>query len=142
MTKDFIDMAADAIDKDRKELDEYRKIGSLKQVSKMVKEEDVPKFYYDIDFDRYLIGTRTETFYYGQVDFYPAIGRFATTWCMSRYLPWETKEYPYREPKEIPFDIWLSGLVKKQFSKIAECSECFCSDALIEYFGNDVDDRK
>lgn len=98
------------------ELREYRKIGTLEEVSKMIK-EDVVKFYYCESEDEYLIGLRTDTLYYAKYN-----GN-SWTWYMSRYLPWGQhvvspgtawKEYTYpSEPKEMFFTEWLVGFLKK-----------------------------
>ena len=109
-----------------KEVKQYRKIGTVEECKKAVKEEDTLKFYYCESEDDYYIGKRVGNFYYA---------RYAETgfeWFMSRYLPWGEhvvkpntlwKEYTYpSEPKEIPFFEWLQGFVKKYFGGTAE--EC------------------
>lgn len=85
----------------------------------LMKEEDVVKFYYMGDRDKYIIGKRLDTFYYAEPT---KTGDFA--FFMSRYLPWgETvkaphtlwKEYTYpKEPVEMNFVEWLKGLMKQQ----------------------------
>lgn len=100
------------------ELLAYRAIGTVEEVQKAVKEEDVLKFYYCESEDSYLLGIRVDNFYYAHWDG----KRFVFD--MSRYLPWgkhvvapETawKEHTYpTEPKEIDFSTWLQGFIKKE----------------------------
>lgn len=99
------------------ELSKYKEIGTVEEVSKMEKEEDILKFYYCKSEDSYLVGIRVDNFYYAHWDG----ERFVFD--MSRYLPWgkhiidETtawKEHTYpSEPKEIDFTTWLKGFIKK-----------------------------
>lgn len=106
------------------ELEQYRAIGTVEELRKAVKEEDVLKFYYIESEDKYVVGQRVDTRYYGE------IGRTGITFYMSRYLPWgehvvapETawKEYTYpSEPKEIPFFDWLQGFMKKEYGGTPE----------------------
>ena len=101
------------------ELQTYRAIGTVEELQKAVKEEDVLKFYYIESEDKYVVGQRTDTRYYGE------IGKTGITFYMSRHLPWgehivapETawKEHTYpSEPKEIPFFDWLQGFMKKEY---------------------------
>lgn len=106
-------MAKEALE----EIQQYRALGTVKELSTSVKEEDILKFYYCESEDDYYIGKRIDTMYYA---------RYSNTgfeWFMSRYLPWGEhivnptsawKEYTYpSEPKEIPFFKWLTGFVKK-----------------------------
>lgn len=105
-------------------LSEYGKIGTVEELRKAVKEEDVLKFYYIESEDKYVVGQRVDTMYYGE------IGKTGITFYMSRYLPWgehivapETawKEYTYpSEPKEIPFFDWLQGFMKKEYGGTPE----------------------
>ena len=105
-------------------LSEYSKIGTVEELRKAVKEEDVLKFYYIESEDKYVVGQRTDTRYYGE------IGKTGITFYMSRYLPWgehivapETawKEHKYpSEPKEIPFFDWLQGFMKKEYGGTPE----------------------
>lgn len=102
---------------DLEEIQQYRKIGTVEELKKTVKEEDVLKFYYCESEDDYYIGKRVENFYYARY------GETGFEWFMSRYLPWGEhvvkpntlwKEYTYpSEPKEIPFFEWLQGFLKK-----------------------------
>lgn len=103
--------------KDMEELKEYRKLGTIEELSKMVKEEDILKFYYCESEDSYLLGIRVGNFYYAHWDG----ERFVFD--MSRYLPWGEhvvspntlwKEHTYpSKPREIDFSSWLKGFVKK-----------------------------
>ncbi len=103
------------------ELEEYKKLGTVEQLSKRIDEENVLKFYYCESEDSYLIGRRIDTMYYAHWH-----GNHFT-WDMSRYLPWGEhvvspkslwKEHTYpSEPKEIPFEDWLKGFVKKYITE-------------------------
>jgi hypothetical protein len=94
----------------------YEALGTIDELSKRVKEEDILKFYYCESEDKYLVGQRVDRKYYGEV------GKTGLYFCMSRHLPWgETikdilgKEYIYpSEPKEIPFFEWLVGFLKQK----------------------------
>ena len=110
------------------EIQQYREIGTVEELKKVVKEEDVLKFYYCESEDDYYIGKRVENFYYAR---YRETG---FEWFMSRYLPWGEhvvkpntlwKEYTYpSEPKEIPFFEWLQGFLKKYCGgTVEECRE-------------------
>lgn len=106
------------------ELEQYRAIGTVEELRKAVKEEDVLKFYYIESEDKYVVGQRVDTRYYGE------IGKTGITFYMSRYLPWgehvvapETswKEHTYpSEPKEIPFFEWLQCFMKKEYGGTPE----------------------
>lgn len=122
--KTVFDMATAAL----KEIQQYRKIGTVEELKKAVKEEDVLKFYYCESEDDYYIGKRKENFYYARY------GETGFEWFMSRYLPWGEhvvkpntlwKEYTYpSEPKEIPFFEWLQGFLKKYCGgTVEECRE-------------------
>lgn len=111
-----------------KEIQQYREIGTVEELKKAVKEEDVLKFYYCESEDDYYIGKRKENFYYARY------GETGFEWFMSRYLPWGEhvvapntlwKEYTYpSEPKEIPFFEWLQGFLKKYCGgTVEECRE-------------------
>ena len=114
--KKFIDAFKTAISA-LKEIQQYRKIGTVEECKKAVKEEDALKFYYCESEDNYYIGKRVGNFYYARY------GETGFEWFMSRYLPWGEhviapntvwKEYTYpSEPKEIPFFEWLQGFIKK-----------------------------
>lgn len=119
-----LDMAISAI----KEAQQYRKIGTVEECKKAVKEEDALKFYYCESEDDYYLGQRVENKYYARY------GKTGFTWFMSRYLPWGEhviapntvwKEYTYpSEPKEIPFFEWLQGFIKRYCGGTAEkCRE-------------------
>ena len=93
--------------KDMKEVQQYRAIGTVEELQKAEKEEDILKFYYCDSEDSYLVGLRIGNFYYA-----PYIdGR--CVFDMSRHLPWGEhvvdgipawKGYTYpSEPKEINF---------------------------------------
>lgn len=110
------------------ELKQYRAIGTVEELQKSVKEEDILKFYYIESEDKYVVGQRVDNFYYAE------IGKTGISYRMSRYLPWgqhviapETawKEYTYpSEPKEIPFFEWLQGYIKKECgATVEECRE-------------------
>ena len=81
-------------------------------------EEDILKFYYVESLDEYWVGQRRGTRYYGKWT-----GN-CFTFTHSRYLPWGEhvvapdtiwKEHIYpSEPKEIPFNEWLQGFLKKE----------------------------
>ena len=100
------------------EIQKYRAIGTVEELQKAEKEEDIQKFYYcDIE-DSYLVGLRIGNFYYAHyID-----GRWVFD--MSRHLPWGEhvidgisawKGYTYpSEPREINFSEWLNGFIKKE----------------------------
>lgn len=108
------------------EIQKYRAIGTVEEIQKMKKEEDILKFYYCESEDEYYIGKRIDTMYYGKYS------KTGFTWCLSRNLPWGEhvvapntlwKEHTYpSEPKEIPFFEWLQGFIKKECLGTAE--EC------------------
>lgn len=111
-----------------KEVQQYRKIGTVEECKKAVKEEDALKFYYCESEDNYYIGKRVGNFYYARY------GETGFEWFMSRYLPWGEhviapntvwKEYTYpSEPKEIPFFEWLQGFIKRYCGgTVKECRE-------------------
>ena len=110
------------------EIRKYREIGTVEELKKAVKEEDVLKFYYCESEDDYYIGERVGNFYYARY------GETGFEWFMSRYLPWGEhviapntvwKEYTYpSEPKEIPFFEWLQGFIKRYCGgTVEECRE-------------------
>ena len=113
---EFVESLCVAI-KALKDIQQYREIGTVEELKKAVKEEDVLKFYYCESEDDYYIGKRIENFYYA------LYGKTGFEWFMSRYLPWGEyvvksstlwKEHTYpSEPKEIPFFEWLQGFLKK-----------------------------
>ena len=118
------DMAISALE----EIQQYREIGTVEEIKKAVKEEDILKFYYCESEDDYYIGKREENFYYARY------GETGFEWFMSRHLPWcervvapKTlwKEHTYpSEPKEISFFEWLSGFLKKYCGgTVEECRE-------------------
>ena len=118
------DMAISAL----KEIQQYREIGTVEELKKTVKEEDVLKFYYCESEDDYYIGKRVENFYYARY------GETGFEWFMSRYLPWGEhvvkpntlwKEHTFpSEPKEIPFFEWLQGFLRKYCGgTVEECRE-------------------
>lgn len=122
--KEVIEMAISAI----KELQQYRKIGTVEACREAVKEEDALKFYYCESEDDYYIGKRVGNFYYARY------GETGFEWFMSRYLPWGEhviapntlwKEHIYpSEPKEIPFFEWLQGFIKRYCGgTVEECRE-------------------
>ena len=111
-----------------KEVQQYRKIGTVEEIKKAVKEEDILKFYYCESEDDYYIGKREENFYYARY------GETGFEWFMSRHLPWGErvvapktlwKEHTYpTEPKEISFFEWLQGFLKKYCGgTVEECRE-------------------
>lgn len=110
------------------ELKEYRNLGTVEEIQKMEKEEDILKFYYCESEDEYYIGKRIDTMYYAKYS------KTGFVWCMSRYLPWGErveepnalwKEHTYpSEPREIPFFEWLRGFIKKYcLGTVEECRE-------------------
>ena len=112
--------------KSLEEIQQYRTIGSVEELLKAVKEEDILKFYYCESEDSYLVGIRICNFYYAHWDG----KRFVFD--MSRHLPWGEhvvddttawKEHTYpSEPKEIDFSSWLQGFIKKECGgTIDEC---------------------
>lgn len=111
-----------------KEIQQYRKIGTVEELKNSTREEDILKFYYCESEDDYYIGKRVGNFYYARY------GKTGFTWFMSRYLPWGEhviapntlwKEHTYSsEPKEIPFFEWLQGFIKKYCGgTVEECRE-------------------
>ena len=111
-----------------REIQQYRKIGTVEECKKAVKEEDALKFYYCESEDDYYIGKRAGNFYYARY------GETGFEWFMSRYLPWGKhviapntlwKEYIYpSEPKEIPFFEWLQGFIKRYCGgTVEDCRE-------------------
>ena len=115
ITKEDLEMMVKCLE----ELQQYRAIGTVEELQKSVKEEDVLKFYYIESEDKYVVGKRVDTFYYAEV------GKTGLAFYMSRYLPWGEhvvdstsawKEHTYpSEPKEIPFFDWLQGFMKKEY---------------------------
>lgn len=109
-----LEMAIKALE----EIQQYRAIGTVEELQKAEKEENILKFYYCDSEDSYLIGLRVGNFYYAHY--------LDGSWVfgMSRYLPWGEhvkqestawKEYTYpSEPREINFSEWLKGFVKKE----------------------------
>ena len=104
--------------KSLEEIQQYRAIGTVEELQKAEKEEDILKFYYCDSEDSYLVGLRIDNFYYAHyID-----GRWVFD--MSRYLPWGEhvidgisawKGYTYpSEPREINFSEWLNGFIKKE----------------------------
>ena len=100
------------------EVQKYRAIGTVEELQKAEKEEDILKFYYCDSEDSYLVGLRIGNFYYAHyID-----GRWVFD--MSRHLPWGEhvvddtsawKEHTYpSEPKEINFSEWLNGFINKE----------------------------
>ena len=113
---------------DAKMWDAYRAIGTVEELQKSVKEEDVLKFYYIESEDKYVVGQRVGNFYYAE------FGKTGFTFYMSRYLPWGEhvvspttawKEHTYpSEPKEMPFFEWLQGFIKKECGgTVDQCRE-------------------
>lgn len=111
-----------------KEIQQYRKIGTVEEFRKSVREDEILKFYYCESEDDYYIGKRIGNFYYARY------GETGFEWFMSRYLPWGEhvvsphtlwKEYTYpSKPKEIPFFEWLQGFLKKYCGgTVEECRE-------------------
>ena len=100
------------------EVEQYRAIGTVEELQKAEKEEDILKFYYCDSEDGYLVGLRIGNFYYAHhID-----GRWVFD--MSRHLPWGEhvvddtsawKEHTYpSEPREINFSDWLNGFINKE----------------------------
>lgn len=125
---DCIDSAIYAL----KEIQQYRKIGTVEACREAVKEEDALKFYYCESEDDYYIGKRVGNFYYARY------GETGFEWFMSRYLPWGEhviapntlwKEHIYpSEPKEIPFFEWLQGFIKRYCGgTVEECREAMAN---------------
>ena len=113
-TAEAQDMAINALE----EVQQYRAIGTIEELQKAEKEEDILKFYYCDSEDSYLVGLRIGNYYYAHyID-----GRWVFD--MSRHLPWGEhvvddtsawKEHTYpSEPKEINFSEWLNGFIKKE----------------------------
>ena len=115
-----LDMAVETI----REIQQYRAIGTVEELQKSVKEEDILKFYYIKSEDKYVVGQRVDTMYYAEV------GKTGLCFYMSRYLPWGEhvvapdtlwKEHTYpSEPEEIPFFDWLQGFMKKEYGGTIE----------------------
>ena len=114
------------INKALEEVQQYRAIGTVEELQKAEKEEDILKFYYCESEDSFLVGIRIGNFYYAHWDG----KRFVFD--MSRHLPWGEhvvddttawKEHTYpSEPKEIDFSSWLQGFIKKECGgTIDEC---------------------
>lgn len=108
----------DYITKALEEVQQYRAIGTLEELQKVEKEENILKFYYCDSEDSYLVGLRIGNFYYAHYR--------DGSWVfdMSRYLPfgkhvvderslWKEHTYP-SEPREINFSEWLKGFVEKE----------------------------
>ena len=104
--------------KSLEEIQQYRAIGTVEELQKAEKEEDILKFYYCDSEDSYLVGLRIGNFYYAHyID-----GRWVFD--MSRHLPWGEhvvddtsawKEHTYpSKPKEINFSEWLNGFINKE----------------------------
>lgn len=99
------------------EIQEYRKLGTPEELQKIQKEEDILKFYYCDTEDSYLLGQRVGNFYYAHYR------KGSWLFDMSRDLPWGKhvvnerslwKEHTYpSEPREIDFEEWLDGFIKK-----------------------------
>ena len=115
--EDNVELMDNAI-KALEEIQQYRLIGTVEELQKAEKEEDILKFYYCDSEDSYLVGLRIDNFYYAHyID-----GRWVFD--MSRHLPWGEhvvddtsawKEHTYpSEPKEINFSEWLNGFIKKE----------------------------
>ena len=115
-----LEVANQALEK----IQQYRAIGTVEELQKSVKEEDILKFYYIKSEDKYVVGQRVDTMYYAEV------GKTGLCFYMSRYLPWGEhvvdptsawKEHTYpSEPKEIPFFDWLQGFMKKEYGGTIE----------------------
>ena len=88
-------------------LKQYEDLGTVEELSRMVNEEDVVKFYYCESEDDYLIGMRIDTLYYARYD-----GKSSWAWSMSRFLDWGKNGLP-SEPKEVFFTACLVGFLKK-----------------------------
>lgn len=96
-----------------KTLHEYRQIGTLEELQKAKKEENILKFYYCDSEDRHLIGRRTGELYYIHY-------RGGRIWILPwgehikiKYDAWKEHTYPSK-PREINFLEWLGGFVKKE----------------------------
>ena len=131
-----------------KEVQQYRKIGTVEECKKAVNEEDALKFYYCESEDNYYIGKRVGNFYYAKY------GETGFEWFMSRYLPWGEhviapntvwKEYTYpSEPKEIPFFEWLQGFIKRYCGgTVKECREAVEKQRskILEFYGSREDGK-
>lgn len=113
-----LNSAYDTAIKALEEIQQYRAIGTIEELQKAEKEENILKFYYCDSEDSYLVGLRIENCYYAH--YIDGIWVFD----MSRYLPWGKhvvddttawKEYTYpSEPREISFSEWLNGFIKKE----------------------------
>lgn len=125
------------------ELEAYQSIGTVEEMQKAVMEEDVLKFYYIESEDKYVVGQRVDNFYYGEV------GKTGLVFYMSRYLPWGEhvvddatawKEYTYpSEPKEMDFNSWLQGFIKKECGgTIEECREAVEKQRAKKPINNDL----
>ena len=135
----------EAYERDCNELEQYREIGTVEELKKAVKEEDVLKFYYCESENDYYIGKRVENFYYARY------GETGFEWFMSRYLPWGEhvlkpntlwKEYTFpSEPREIPFFEWLQGFLKKYCGgTVEECREAMANKKKCEnQWHNDIE---
>lgn len=121
--------ALDVAIKALEEVQQYRAIGTVEELQKAEKEENILKFYYCDSEDSYLVGLRIDNFYYAHyID-----GRWVFD--MSRHLPWGEhvvddtsawKEHTYpSEPKEINFSEWLNGFIKKECGGTPE--ECMAA---------------
>lgn len=104
---------------DIEKLKQYEELGTVEELSKRVREEDILKFYYCESLDKYLVGKRVGTMYYAEITELGDLSFF-----MSRYLPWGEhvvasdtlwKEHTYpSEPKEISFSDWLRGYIRQR----------------------------
>ena len=115
--QEFVNTLYTAI-KALEDVQQYRAIGTVEELQKAEKEENILKFYYCDSEDSYLVGLRIGNFYYAHyID-----GRWVFD--MSRHLPWGEhvvddtsawKEHTYpSEPKEINFSEWLNGFINKE----------------------------
>ena len=102
---------------DLEKLRQYEELGTIEELSKRVKEEDILKFYYCESLDKYLVGKRLDTMYYADITDMGDLHFF-----MSRYLSWGENTYP-SEPKEIPFTDWLKGYLKQREFKAGGIDE-------------------
>ena len=101
-------------------------------------EENILKFYYVETLDDYWIGKRLDTMYYAEWDFKLQ----AFVWTYSKYLPWGEhvvepntlwKEYTYpSEPKEISFNEWIKGFLKKHGREQQPCDDTISRQAAID----------
>lgn len=114
-----MEQAFDVAIKALEEVQQYRQIGTVEELQKAEKEENILKFYYCNSEDSYLIGRRVGNFYYAHY--------FGGSWVfdMSRYLPWGETVNGYTfpsEPIEINFSEWLNGFIKNECGGTVE--EC------------------